>query len=76
MTSAARLRVARRLEFGDVWINTHYVRQTETPFGGWKEAGIGRELGLEGVHEYLSFKRIAWDAAPDYHLKSWWENGS
>ncbi len=70
------LRVTRQLDFGDVWVNTHYIRQTETPFGGWKESGVGRELGLDGIREYLSFKRIAWDAAPDYHLKAWWDTSA
>lgn len=67
------LRVTRRLEAGDVWVNTHYVRQSETPFGGWKESGLGRELGMAGLREYLSFKRIAFDTLPDFHLKTWWD---
>src|SRR5439155_10108631 len=46
------LRVVRRLDAGDVWVNTHYIRQSETPFGGWKESGLGRELGLAGLREY------------------------
>jgi acyl-CoA reductase-like NAD-dependent aldehyde dehydrogenase len=67
------LTVARRLEAGDVWINTHYVRQAETPFGGWKESGVGRELGLAGIEEYLVWKRVALDTAPRFHLKAWFE---
>jgi aldehyde dehydrogenase (NAD+) len=69
------LRVTRRLEAGDVWVNTHYVRQSETPFGGWKESGIGRELGMAGLREYIAFKRIAFDTLPEFHLKTWWEQG-
>ena len=67
------LRVVRRLEAGDVWVNAHYIRQAETPFGGWKESGLGRELGLAGLREYLAFKRVAFDTAPDFHLKTWFE---
>jgi aldehyde dehydrogenase (NAD+) len=67
------LRVTRRLEAGDVWVNTHYVRQSETPFGGWKESGVGRELGMAGLREYVAFKRIAFDTLPDFHLKTWWD---
>jgi acyl-CoA reductase-like NAD-dependent aldehyde dehydrogenase len=67
------LRVTRRLDAGDVWVNTHYVRQSETPFGGWKESGLGRELGMAGLREYVAFKRIAFDTQPDFHLKTWWE---
>ncbi len=70
------LRVTRRLEAGDVWVNTHYVRHAETPFGGWKESGLGRELGMAGLREYLAFKRIAFDARPDFHLKAWWDQTS
>jgi acyl-CoA reductase-like NAD-dependent aldehyde dehydrogenase len=70
------LRVVRRLEAGDVWVNGHYIRQAETPFGGWKESGLGRELGLAGLTEYLAFKRVAFDTAPDSHLKSWFARGT
>jgi acyl-CoA reductase-like NAD-dependent aldehyde dehydrogenase len=69
------LRIVRRLEAGDVWVNAHYIRQAETPFGGWKESGLGRELGLAGLREYLAFKRVAFDTAPDFHLKTWFERG-
>jgi acyl-CoA reductase-like NAD-dependent aldehyde dehydrogenase len=69
------LRVTRRLQAGDVWVNTHYVRQSETPFGGWKESGIGRELGMAGLREYIAFKRVAFDTLPEFHLKTWWDRG-
>jgi aldehyde dehydrogenase (NAD+) len=67
------LRVVRRLEAGDVWVNTHYIRQSETPFGGWKESGLGRELGMAGMQEYLAYKRVAVDTSADFHLKTWFE---
>lgn len=67
------MRVVHRLEAGDVWVNTHYIRQSETPFGGWKESGIGRELGLAGMREYLAYKRVAIDTSEDFHLKTWFE---
>ena len=69
------LRVVRRLDAGDVWVNTHYVRQSETPFGGWKESGLGRELGMAGMREYVAYKRVAFDTLPDFHLKTWFERG-
>jgi acyl-CoA reductase-like NAD-dependent aldehyde dehydrogenase len=67
------LRVSRRIAAGDVWVNTHYIRQAETPFGGWKESGIGRELGLAGMQEYLAYQRLAIDTAPNFHLKAWFD---
>jgi acyl-CoA reductase-like NAD-dependent aldehyde dehydrogenase len=60
-------RVAGALEFGDVWLNTHYVRQAETSFGGWKRSGLGRELGVEGVNEYVRWQRLALDRRPQFH---------
>jgi acyl-CoA reductase-like NAD-dependent aldehyde dehydrogenase len=67
------LRLARRLDVADVWINTHYVRHAETSFGGRHHSGLGRELGRAGVEEYLSWKRLCIDTRPDFHLKSWFE---
>lgn len=68
------LRVSRRIAAGDVWINTHYIRQSETPFGGWKESGLGRELGLAGLQEYIAYQRVAFDTAPRFHLKAWFDD--
>ncbi|MBI4260043.1 MAG: aldehyde dehydrogenase [Actinobacteria bacterium] len=69
------LRIARRLDVADVWVNTHYVRQAETSFGGRHLSGIGRELGMAGVEEYLSWKRVCIDTRSSYHLKDWFEGG-
>ncbi len=68
------LRVSRRIAAGDVWINTHYIRQAETPFGGWKESGLGRELGLAGLQEYIAYQRVAFDTASRFHLKAWFDD--
>jgi aldehyde dehydrogenase (NAD+) len=67
------LRVGRKVNAGDVWINTHYIRQAETPFGGWKESGLGQELGMAGLREYVAFKRMAFDTLPEFHLRTWWD---
>ncbi len=63
------IRVARRLRVGDVWVNTHYVRLAESPFGGVKGSGIGRELGMEGLDEYLESKRVCIDSSPTFHIR-------
>ena len=67
------LRLARRLDVADVWINTHYIRHVETSFGGRHLSGLGRELGLAGVEEYLSWKRLCIDTRSSFHLKDWFE---
>ncbi len=51
-------RVARRLEAGTVWINTYKQLSIATPFGGFKDSGIGREKGINGVRLYQQSKGI------------------
>lgn len=67
------LRVTRKLDVADVWVNTHYVRNTETPYGGRHMSGIGRELGMAGVEEYITWKRVCIDTREAYHLRAWFE---
>lgn len=53
------MRAAERLEFGMVGVNEWTPQSTEVPFTGWKESGLGRESGQEGLDEYLETKLIA-----------------
>ncbi|MDP9329483.1 MAG: aldehyde dehydrogenase family protein [Actinomycetota bacterium] len=49
---------ARALRSGIVWINDTQPAPTEAPWGGYKQSGIGRELGSHGVEDYLETKQI------------------
>lgn len=51
-------RVARRLRAGIVWINCSQPTFVEAPWGGYKQSGIGRELGEWGFNSYLEVKQI------------------
>lgn len=53
-------RVAERLEFGMVALNTGTVAMEMSPFGGVKQSGLGREGGREGIDEYLETKAFHW----------------
>jgi acyl-CoA reductase-like NAD-dependent aldehyde dehydrogenase len=44
--------IAHRLEAGTVWINTHGGAMPDIPFGGFKESGVGRGMGLMGLRSY------------------------
>ncbi|MFT3801657.1 MAG: aldehyde dehydrogenase family protein [Burkholderiaceae bacterium] len=57
-------RVARALETGLVWINTYKQLSIATPFGGFKDSGIGREKGVTGVRLYQQSKGIYWSMDP------------
>jgi succinate-semialdehyde dehydrogenase len=52
-------RAWERLEFGMVGVNEWTPQSVEAPFPGWKESGLGREGGLEGLEEYLETKVVA-----------------
>lgn len=51
-------RVARRLEAGSVWINTHSDIEPQGPYGGYKNSGFGRSGGSDGLYEFLQAKSI------------------
>ncbi len=50
--------IARRLRTGTVAVNNMSPMDFAAPFGGYKESGLGRELGPEGLHAYLEYKTI------------------
>ena len=53
------LAVARRIRTGSLNINSANLFGADAPFGGYKQSGIGREMGVEGFEEYLETKTIA-----------------
>lgn len=53
------LAVARRIRTGTINVNGGNFYAADAPFGGYKQSGIGREMGLEGFEEYLETKTIA-----------------
>lgn len=52
------LTLSSRLEAGTVWVNCHHVFGTQGPFGGFKQSGIGRELGEYGLRQYTEVKAV------------------
>ena len=51
-------KMARALESGTVWINTYRALTFNSPFGGYKASGIGRQNGIEAVYQYLQTKSV------------------
>jgi acyl-CoA reductase-like NAD-dependent aldehyde dehydrogenase len=51
-------RIGRALEAGSVWINTYKQSVTSTPFGGFKDSGLGREKGIDGLRLYAQVKSM------------------
>ncbi len=54
-------RIASKLESGTIWINEYHLLNPGMPFGGLKQSGIGREMGVEGILAYLEVKHI-WES--------------
>jgi betaine-aldehyde dehydrogenase len=52
------MRVARRLDFGCVWINTHIPIVAEMPHGGFKHSGYGKDLSMYGFEDYTRIKHV------------------
>jgi acyl-CoA reductase-like NAD-dependent aldehyde dehydrogenase len=51
-------KVARALKAGTVWINTYLELDVSSPFGGYKQSGIGRELGKHSIDLYTQIKSV------------------
>ncbi len=52
------MRMARRLDFGCVWINTHIPLVAEMPHGGFKHSGHGKDLSMYGFEDYTRIKHV------------------
>lgn len=52
------MRISRDLEFGTVWINDHIPLASETPHGGFKQSGFGKDLSAEAVNDYRITKHV------------------
>jgi len=58
------MRLSRAIEAGTVWINTFLDGAAELPFGGYRQSGLGRELGPHSVLEYTETKTVAMRLGP------------
>jgi betaine-aldehyde dehydrogenase len=52
------MRMARRLDFGCVWINTHIPLVAEMPHGGFKHSGYGKDLSMYSLEDYTRIKHV------------------
>ena len=52
------MRMAKRLDFGVVWINTHIPYISEMPHGGFKHSGYGKDLSMYGFEDYTRVKHV------------------
>jgi betaine-aldehyde dehydrogenase len=55
------MRAANALRFGDVWVNDHLPLGSETPHGGLKQSGFGKDLGTDSLYDFTVVKNIYFD---------------
>jgi acyl-CoA reductase-like NAD-dependent aldehyde dehydrogenase len=65
--------IAKRIRTGTVWINDYHLLNPLAPFGGYKQSGVGRELGHHGLLDYTQAKHIHVDLALDRSAKFWYD---
>ncbi|GAA5865821.1 hypothetical protein JCM1840_006262 [Sporobolomyces johnsonii] len=66
---AQAIRVSNALEHGLVWVNTHHRNDPSSPWGGYKNSGIGRENGHDAYHSYTQAKSVIINYATDEESK-------
>ena len=52
------MRIADRIEAGTVYINNYFNAATQSPVGGYKQSGYGRESGWEGMRSFMQAKSV------------------
>ncbi len=59
------IKISNAIRAGTIWVNTYRAISYMSPFGGYKMSGLGRENGIEGMHEYLQTKSVWISTAAD-----------
>jgi len=57
--------MAKRLQAGTVWINTYRALAFNSPFGGYKNSGLGRVNGIESLEQFLQTKSVWCEMSED-----------
>ena len=52
------LRAAKAIQAGTVWINTYNMYDAASPFGGFKQSGFGRDMGVHALEGYMQVKSV------------------
>jgi len=61
-------RVVARLRAGTVWVNNYRLVSHAVPFGGYKQSGVGREMGPDALHEFTELKSVWIDSGNAVHF--------
>ncbi|KAM0753077.1 aldehyde dehydrogenase-like protein [Meredithblackwellia eburnea MCA 4105] len=76
---AQAMRVAEKFQTGLVWVNTHHRNDPSSPWGGWKNSGVGRENGVAAFHSYQQTKSVIISYSTEEESRTaddWFREGS
>ncbi|PLT35546.1 aldehyde dehydrogenase [Bacillus sp. V5-8f] len=65
--------IARKLQAGVIWINDWHMLRNDAPFGGYKQSGIGREMGKHSLDAYTQLKHVHTSMVPELHKRNWYQ---
>ncbi|MDP4553025.1 aldehyde dehydrogenase family protein [Alkalihalobacillus macyae] len=65
-------KVVKKLRAGVVWINDWHMLRNDAPFGGYKQSGIGREMGRHSLDAYTQVKHVHTSMVPDAERRTWY----
>ncbi|TKD67714.1 aldehyde dehydrogenase family protein [Pseudalkalibacillus hwajinpoensis] len=65
-------KVVRKLRAGVVWINDWHMLRNDAPFGGYKQSGIGREMGRHSLDAYTQIKHVHTSMVPEAERRTWY----
>jgi aldehyde dehydrogenase (NAD+) len=65
--------VTRKLKAGVVWINDWHMLRNDAPFGGYKQSGIGREMGKHSLDAYTQLKHVHTSMVPQLEKRNWYQ---
>ncbi len=71
--NARAQRLAGQVRTGTMWINNYHIFSDFCPFGGYRQSGIGRDFGLECLHEYTQIKRIHVNSMAHNHTNMYFQ---
>ncbi|MDE5413614.1 aldehyde dehydrogenase family protein [Alkalihalobacterium chitinilyticum] len=66
-------KTARQLRSGVVWINDWHMLRNDAPFGGYKQSGIGREMGKQSLDAYTQLKHVHTSMVSDLKNRPWYQ---
>ncbi len=72
--TARGMAIADRIRTGTVWVNDYHLINPQYPFGGYKQSGIGREHGIQGLLEYTETKHVHVDTTRDRAKHRWFDS--